>query len=146
MCAVAGDGRVAPVCGGDKCVSLKRARQKFQFVYERDFNTNVMITKKVLQPGLCSSFVRINFCFLKRLFYTKKQWKKVNKDCTKLETMKKIKNRKKINNFFTVFLSVARPHLGKPKSLLICASRKQSGEVSSSGGSSPSIADKRQPN
>jgi hypothetical protein len=53
---------------------------------------------------------------------------------------------KKINNFFTVFLSVARPHLGKPESLLICASRKQSEEVSSSGGWSPSIADKRQPN
>jgi hypothetical protein len=31
-------------------------------------------------------------CFLKRLFYINKQWKKVNKDCKKLETMKKIKN------------------------------------------------------
>jgi hypothetical protein len=29
---------------------------------------------------------------LKRLFYTKNQWKKVNKDCKKLETTKKIKN------------------------------------------------------
>jgi hypothetical protein len=27
---------------------------------------------------------------------------------------------KKIINFFTGFLSVARPHLGKPESLLIC--------------------------
>jgi hypothetical protein len=32
------------------------------------------------------------FCFLKRLFYTKKQLQKVNKDWTKLETMKKIKD------------------------------------------------------
>jgi hypothetical protein len=29
---------------------------------------------------------------------------------------------KKIINFFTAFLSVARPHLGKPESLLICKS------------------------
>jgi hypothetical protein len=34
-------------------------------------------------------------CFLKRLFYTKKQGKKVNKDWKKLETMKKLKNSEK---------------------------------------------------
>jgi ATP/ADP translocase len=46
---------------------------------------------------------------LKRFFYTKKQWKKVNKDSKKLETMKKIKNseeNKKFLHFFLLFFVV----------------------------------------
>jgi hypothetical protein len=42
-------------------------------------------------------------------------------------------------------MSVARPHLGKPESLLIGASRKQSEEVSSSGGSSLEFWDSSEP-
>jgi hypothetical protein len=42
-------------------------------------------------------------------------------------------------------MSVARPHLRKPESMLIGASRKQSEEVDSSGGSSLEFWDSSEP-
>jgi hypothetical protein len=49
---------------------------------------NYVYTILYSRPEPCS----IIFLFFETLFYSKKQWKKVNKDCKKLETMKKIKN------------------------------------------------------
>jgi hypothetical protein len=71
----------------------------------------------------------------------KKQWKKV---VLFLSDMK-FCFFKRLASVLEETMSVAQPHLGKPESLLIGARRKQSEEVSSSGGSSLEFWDSSEP-
>jgi hypothetical protein len=85
-----------------------------------------------------------NYLVDKKKRKTKKQWKKI---VLFLSDMK-FCFFKRLASALEETMSVARPHLGKPESLLIGARRKQSEEVSSSGGSSLSAdreADSRCP-